>query len=504
MLDIDAIRETTNSTYLSRGKSYYKQGRVSNLENEGGHTYSAVVKGTKRYRVQIELSREENEVEDWHCSCPLGASDSDACKHVVATLFAIQNDQRMKSSFELLSQDFEKIRATPEQILKALEETFADFKADIMTGRELAQTKKKKRDSKISQELFEFYSPQVNALGAHQRKQRIQLVPKLMVVDRRGGFERWLEFKLGEERLYVLKDVLSFRQCVKGGQPWPLGTKNSIDTSNFVWADETSEKLFQLVDEARWRERDMMSQSDYGYYGYGYYSRSLTFDGKRFRLGDENFAKFLEIMEGQPFEFNMNNSVNEQVETAPGNPPFRLDVTREEDGGGFLHLQGGALNFFMDDADRYVYMDGKIYHMDDTFDKDVKPFLYVAGRDAEGISLSPQDMSRFFSLVLPRIRPLIDVHVDEGFEEQFITEPLSCELYLDYEGDGIAVRPVFAYGDKKFNPLEVKRPLMPRGQTLVRNESGEKEIELRLANYGFQPGQLLCPAGRGEKLRLPL
>ncbi|WP_051650071.1 DEAD/DEAH box helicase [Selenomonas sp. AB3002] len=486
MLDIEAIRYTTNSTYLSRGKSYYKQGRVFELESEGEQAYSAVVKGTRKYRVSVELSEDGSEVYDWHCNCPIG-DEEDACKHVVATLFAIREEQKKEEGFEKIVQHIERTNAKPAQVLEALMETFGEFKNDLKTGRDLAREQKKKRDAKVSKELFEFYAPQVESAQENRCRQRIQLVPKLMVVEMRGGYERWLEFKVGEDRLYVLKDPLSFRQCVKEGQSWPLGTKNSIDTSNFVWADETSEKLFKLIDEARRRERDLMSCSEYGYYSYGYYGRSLTFDAKKFKLGNENFAKFLEIMAGQPFEFNINNSQTETVETAPGNPPFKLTVEREDDGGGLIDFAVGDTACFLDDENRYLYVDGKIYHTDDDFDKDVRPFMYVARNNPHGISLSPQDMTRFFSLVLPRLRRVVEVEVAEGFEDKFIFEPLACELYLDYEGEGISVRPVYAYGDNKFNPLVDKKLQLPRGQQLVRNESGEKEIELRLANYGFQP-----------------
>jgi hypothetical protein len=248
-------------------------------------------------------------------------------------MFAIRESQKEEESFEKIARHIEKANASPAQILEALMESIGEFKNDLKTGRTLAKEQKKKRSEKISRELFEFYAPQVEPLGESRRRQRIQLVPKLMVLEMRGGYERWLEFKVGEDRLYVLKDPLSFLQCVKEGQSWPLGTKNSIDTSSFVWADETSEKLFKLIDEARQRERDLMSCSEFGYYGYGYYGRSLIFEAKKFKLGQENFARFLEIMAGTPFEFNMDNSQTETVETAPGNPPFLLTVEREEDGG---------------------------------------------------------------------------------------------------------------------------------------------------------------------------
>lgn len=481
MLSIENIKENTSSTYFSRGKNYFNQGMVSNLEETDEQVYTAVVKGTKKYHVEVGLTEDGEDVDYWYCTCPIG-EDYHACKHVVAVLLAIREQQ----GFGEIAKHLERTDATPAQILETLMESFGELRNELKTGKQLAKEQKKKRDTRISKELFDFYAPQIEAPVANQRKQRIQLVPKLMIVDRRGGFERWLEFKVGEDKLYVLKNPLEFRQAVKEGLKWPLGTKNSIDTRHFTWADEISEKLFKLMDEARSRERDLMANTDFGYYGYGYYKQSLLFDGKKFKLGDETFAEFLAIMGGQPFDFNMDNSVTEQVETAVGNPPLKLTVEREDDGGGLLRLRGGKTVFFMDDNDRYMYIDGKIYHLDDAFHKDVKPFLYVASRDRGEISLSPQDMTRFFSLVLPRIRPIVDVQVDEGFEDQFIMEPLTCELYLDYEGEGIAVRPVYAYGERKFNPLVEDKPKLPRGQRLVRNESGEKEIEARLLNYGFQ------------------
>ena len=145
MLDIEDIKETTNSTYLSRGKSYYKQGRVSELEHEGAEAYSAVVRGTKKYHVSVELSWDGNEVDDWHCSCPIGEED-DACKHAVAVMFAIREAQKKGDKFEQIARHIEKTNATPAQILEALMETYGEFKNDLKTGRTLANEQKKKRN----------------------------------------------------------------------------------------------------------------------------------------------------------------------------------------------------------------------------------------------------------------------------------------------------------------------------------------------------------------------
>ena len=203
----------------------------------------------------------------------------------------------------------------------------------LTTGRQLAQEQEKKRDRRRSRDLFELYAPQVEASLKDSGRQHVRLVPRLFAVSFRGGARCWLEFKVGIDRLYVLKDPLSFREAVRFKQPWPLGKNNAIDTKNFCWADGISERLFNLIDEARKKEWELMEQGRH-YYGFGAYSHSMLFEEKRFKLSQEEFCKFLDIMEGAAFELNMDDSLSEEVQTAPGNPPLKIEMQREEDGGG--------------------------------------------------------------------------------------------------------------------------------------------------------------------------
>ena len=70
---------------LERGRTYFEEGRVSDLERtEDG--YTATVEGTEEYEVEILL--EGDTIEDMLCDCPY-AEDGNACKHMAAVLFAI-------------------------------------------------------------------------------------------------------------------------------------------------------------------------------------------------------------------------------------------------------------------------------------------------------------------------------------------------------------------------------------------------------------------------------
>ena len=78
------FESTTNPTILQRGQTYFDQGNVLEVnEGKNGHWYARVA-GTDDYRVEISLN--DDDVSYYDCDCPC----EDLCKHVVATLCAIE------------------------------------------------------------------------------------------------------------------------------------------------------------------------------------------------------------------------------------------------------------------------------------------------------------------------------------------------------------------------------------------------------------------------------
>lgn len=79
---------------LERGRACFEEGRVSQLERtEDG--YSAIVKGTEEYEVEILLKG--TAIEDMLCDCPY-AEQGNACKHMAAVLFAAAAGQPEKNA----------------------------------------------------------------------------------------------------------------------------------------------------------------------------------------------------------------------------------------------------------------------------------------------------------------------------------------------------------------------------------------------------------------------
>jgi len=90
--DINKIKFATDEGTFQRGVDLYERGKVTDVEEALGD-YSAVVKGTKPYRVSISGRR----YRDATCECYLGERGT-LCKHVVAlALHAVMDDQPLKS-----------------------------------------------------------------------------------------------------------------------------------------------------------------------------------------------------------------------------------------------------------------------------------------------------------------------------------------------------------------------------------------------------------------------
>ncbi|MCC5917954.1 MAG: SWIM zinc finger family protein [Cryomorphaceae bacterium] len=87
-IPLNAFEQHIDSTILSRGQTYFKQGRVSEPELIKANHMEFVVEGSDEYRVTILFDNEEIKQHD--CTCPY---DGVVCKHVVACIFYMQKDE---------------------------------------------------------------------------------------------------------------------------------------------------------------------------------------------------------------------------------------------------------------------------------------------------------------------------------------------------------------------------------------------------------------------------
>ena len=87
-----------NEAYVTRGIAYFRENRVVSLRalNDKETEYEAHVKGSRQYTVSLPL--EGGLTGEEHCTCPAffkWAHGTNVCKHVVAAVFALAEQQRL-------------------------------------------------------------------------------------------------------------------------------------------------------------------------------------------------------------------------------------------------------------------------------------------------------------------------------------------------------------------------------------------------------------------------
>jgi len=88
MLNVKEFKKTVDSVIWKRGKHYFEDGAVTDLENDGDGQWSAIVTGNDDYEVLVDIQFDH--IQEWQCDCPY---DGDVCKHVVATVLAIEEEK---------------------------------------------------------------------------------------------------------------------------------------------------------------------------------------------------------------------------------------------------------------------------------------------------------------------------------------------------------------------------------------------------------------------------
>jgi uncharacterized Zn finger protein len=92
------LRTLAGSQSYARGLAYFQRGAVSNLNFDRG-VLRAIVSGSRQYNVEVSIKASQIE---YDCTCPY-AEEENFCKHCVAAVLALRNQQQAKSSSKPLA-----------------------------------------------------------------------------------------------------------------------------------------------------------------------------------------------------------------------------------------------------------------------------------------------------------------------------------------------------------------------------------------------------------------
>lgn len=526
MMDIKLL---CGVTAFKRGEAYNQSGRVTNLvASQDERHYEAVVRGTERYKVTVDLDDAGEVVAG--CSCPGDGRYYDYCKHVAAVLMAIhewgeQRDTGSQTSSKLVSKPDrgsssrvgtlveENVWERPNSISNtdsvmnvgshstssaqafAAEPLSSESKLDDHSDMDrpsvhFAQAGRPssapgwgrsadKPSYRTADQILSMFAKERSPLQSNDRKYtapvsrsslreelQLQFICKLVQVHK-GGAKLALELKVGNKRLYVVQKVKQFLNCIENGEPMSFTKLFFYDPSMHYFSPQDQEILSMLI---RMRQsEEAYRESISGYLG--------ASDGRDILIAPLVWKPLLDLLLQADSRMEGTGLANGPLTLGEGALPLFYRIAQGANQGYQLEISGLRELILLPAYDAAV-VEGQLHMLEPMQMRSLEDLsrALTSYGIKESIDISAQQVDEFVQHVVPELRTLGHLSIDSQVRERIAEPELAPKLYIDFYRERITARLEFDYGVMVINPLaeylideEEKKVILVRDRHAERN-----------------------------------
>lgn len=419
------IRSLCRERFYARGQALFEDGAVSVkkiIASPESIVFDLRVQGSRKrpYRVDGLYDRKKGELKQIQCECPAFYEYSGICKHCVAALLYVEE----REEAEIEDRDGKR-KASPKS---------------------LSKTPKARRTTPVIRQLLLEKQNQEIRLQEKREYSPVHLEPCLILDSGRLA----LEFKVGTNRMYIVKDVIDFGiRCILGKE-FEYGKNLSFvhALENF---GEESRPLVKFV--MNWVEQSVDRHS---LFLYDIYSSGV----RRIQLNaNEAEAFFLAAFPG-PVRVRENGKENLR-NIIKGAPERRLILEGTPEGLDLEFYSSGVLlgrNFAITVKEQAVYLEAE---------QDILPVIKVleyaqepAGKKA---FIAREDVPAFCRSFLGTLEKVFCCEKKNFDAVEYGALSPKFRFYLDRpQEDVISCRAEALYGETVYNLLDGERELLKR------------------------------------------
>lgn len=430
----EIILERTSLASYNKGREYYRNKRIKSVQfNQEKLTFNATILGTRLYDVRLQFDS-SGRLGGTDCTCPAHDSGWGCCKHIVAVLLLIEEKDGQGFFKEL------KFRQAAKQIF-----TFFNNRQSLL---------KTPVKLEVTFELAKSDGPG------------------------RAGCPA-LSLRLGQDKLYVIKDIKKLFQYMEKNEELVLSKKFTFTPLKNEFENDDL-PLINLIREIYETEKLMVDMS------HGY-NKASVFSDRQVCLTDSTLKRFFELYRERLFKAKILENEHETIGIRQEDIPVEFFLTME---GTDLILNidfEGALMPITADGE-YFYAGGSIYRISRRQQEYLKPFylamVYQKGRKLRFIE---EDKERFVSEILPFAEKAGNLVISEQVQSMIEKLPLEAEVYLDRKGSDITADVRFMYGDRLVNPFTPPaKPAAAVEKLLIRDVEKEEAVLDILGSADFK------------------
>ena len=423
---------------LNRARRIVSKGKVEikkvNYEDPNNFEISAEVEGNyDNYTTTIKV--ENGELEIAECECQDYYNRYAACKHIAATLIKFSQTKYWDKLDE-------------PQKLKHNINRFANFR-------------------KIVTELYNEELQEINSEELEQlpEDKKIKIEPRL-IFDRFDSKLK-LEIKIGNKRMYKIKDLSEFYTRMARNEFYKYG-----DKLEFVHTRENfTEKSRPLLDFVL-RYSEMLKYAENGN-KYTYYGNTLN--NTRITLGESSIDEAFDVLKNKRVLTDVDRTSME-IELIEDDPNITFELSRTKDGIYTIKPNKEIFSIQIFNGKQYTYViEGlRLYRCSKNFENTVIKLVKIFKQSyITELELGKEDLKDLYSVIMPKVGNCIKLkNIAEEEIEEYKPKNLGVKVYLDFDQNDYVIADVkFCYGDEEFNPLEENIKIKNARNILKENKS---------------------------------
>ena len=407
-------------------------------ENNKNFELRSKVRGENDY-YNVYIKVQNNELEDLKCDCPDYQKNYAACKHIVATMVEFDNNP-----------DYIRIFTGAKQDNGFGENSISKVK-----------TNKNSNEYKLFKQLVnEFYnnrSSDGEVKLKNSKNKNIKIVPKLLIDKYNTNLK--LEFRIGEQQLYKLKNIPEFYDNMLNGSNFKYGLKLEFVHDRNFFDEESLPILDYIMKYGEIIKYANQAADDYGYYGRHLSDSYITVSNSGF---DELFDVFL----GKNLTIQRDYSeydayfIDELPEIF-----FNIEEVNEREYRIVPNLDIYEYNIIHGKNYEYFEYKNNVYRCSKDYYNTTLKFLEMYRKNfTKEIKLQKPELSTLFSVIYPKIRDSLKYDkLNKEEVEKVIPKELYVKIFLDYDKNNYVIADIrFCYDDFEFNPLVEEKVAVAR------------------------------------------
>ena len=351
----------------------------------------------------------------------------------------------------------------PEKNKKQVKETFRWKSSSEKEERRVQQM----TDSAVFRLMDRYAEKSKNVALENGSGQNVRLEPTLMITDSYWyGSSAKLSFKIGEDRLYVVKDLSAFMAAFDNGEEIRYGKALVLRhfEENF---DERSRKYLHFL-KSFYNESNNRALA--------VYKKSFNDNVKYMYLNGPMLDAYMAIWDKEPeLPVDIEGSVM-LASIVQSNAHISIRIS--DIGKSYIIELLNDEALVLDGQERlYICEKGKIYYCDPSYSRNTRDFLKAIIRNKLTMTVMKEDMKGFYNTVLSSLEQYFSFVTDCDMSA-YEPKPLVAKVYFDApQEDFVMGKVFFSYGDEEHEAFKPKD--MIKSQDL----RGEYQIEQLIKKY---------------------